>query len=58
MANVTHDGRLTLQQAQSAMPMVARNFDSIDVEHKGYVTLPEIRAFAAERRTAGESATE
>ena len=28
------------------MPMVARNFEAIDVEHKGYVTLPEIRAFA------------
>jgi len=58
MANVTHDGRLTRQQAQGAMPMVARNFDSIDIEHKGYVTLPEIRAFASERRASGESATE
>ncbi len=57
-ANVTHDGRLTRQQAQGGMPMVARNFDSIDIEHKGYVTLPEIRAFAAERRAAGKSATE
>lgn len=54
-ANVTHDGRLTRQQAATAMPMVARNFDEIDVEHKGYVTLPEIRAFAAERR-AGQTA--
>jgi hypothetical protein len=58
MANVTHDGRLTRVQAQAGMPMVARNFDSIDVEHKGYVTLPEIRTFAAERRAASESATE
>jgi hypothetical protein len=57
-ANVTHDGRLTREQAQAGMPMVAQNFDSIDVEHKGYVTLPEIRAFAAERRAAGETATE
>ena len=57
-ANVTHDGRLTREQAESGMPMVARNFDTIDIEHKGYVTLPEIRAFAAERRAAGQSATE
>ena len=57
-ANVTHDGRLTREQAETGMPRVARNFDSIDIEHKGYVTLPEIRAFAAERRAAGESATE
>jgi hypothetical protein len=57
-ANVTHDGRLTREQAQGAMPMVARNFDTIDIEHKGYVTLPEIRAFAAERHAAGQTATE
>lgn len=57
-ANVTHDGRLTRQQAEGGMPMVARNFDSIDIAHKGYVTLPEIRAFAQERRAAGESMTQ
>lgn len=57
-ANVTHDGRLTRQQAATGMPMVARNFDSIDIEHKGFVTLPEIRAFAQERRAAGETATQ
>jgi hypothetical protein len=45
-ANVTHDGRLTLEQAQAGMPMVAQNFAEIDVDHKGYVTLPEIRMFA------------
>jgi hypothetical protein len=55
---VTHDGRLTRQQAATGMPMVARNFDSIDIEHKGFVTLPEIRAFAQERRAAGETATQ
>ena len=25
------------------MPVVARNFDTIDADHKGFVTLPEIR---------------
>ena len=57
-ANVTRDGRLTREQAQAEMPMVARNFDTIDIEHKGYVTLPEIRTFAAERRAAGQTATD
>ena len=55
-ANVTHDGRLTRDQAATGMPMVARNFDTIDVDHKGFVTLPEIRTFAAERRTGQNSA--
>lgn len=49
-ANVTHDGRLTREQAQAGMPLVAQNFDAIDRDQKGYVTLPEVRAFAAERR--------
>ena len=53
VANVTHDGRLTREQAERGMPFVARNFDGIDLDHKGYVTLPEIRAFAAQRRAGG-----
>jgi hypothetical protein len=55
-ANATHDGRLTRDQAANGMPVVARNFDTIDVGHKGFVTLPEIRAFAAERRAGPNSA--
>ncbi len=42
-ANVTHDGRLTRDQAAVGMPLVAQNFDVIDVDRKGYVTLPEVR---------------
>lgn len=49
-ANATHDGRLTREQAEAGMPMVARNFDAIDLDHKGYVTLPDIRGFVAQRR--------
>ena len=32
------------------MPTVAQNFAEIDVDHKGYVTLPEIRMFATTHR--------
>ncbi len=45
-ANVTHDGRLTLAQAEAGgMRLVAHNFDRIDVEHRGYVTVDEIRSW-------------
>jgi len=43
-ANVTHDGRLTREQAQNGgLRGVAKNFDAIDREHKGYVTVQDIR---------------
>jgi hypothetical protein len=48
-ANLTHDGRLTREQAAAGMPLVAQDFDAIDIDHKGYVTLPEVRAFAAQQ---------
>ncbi len=50
-ANVTGDGRLTLQQAQQAnWRAVVRNFSAIDVSRKGYATLDDIRAWMAARR--------
>jgi hypothetical protein len=55
VANVTHDGRLTRQQAADGMPLVAQNFDAIDFDQKGYITLPEVRAFIArQQETAGQ----
>ena len=56
LANATHDGHLTLAQAQGKMPMVARNYDAIDTAHKGYVTVDEVRAFARARRAARRAA--
>ena len=39
-ANTSHDGRLTLPQAQAAkMPWVARHFAAIDTQQKGYITM-------------------
>jgi hypothetical protein len=52
-ANVTNDGRLTREQAEAGMPPVAQSFDAIDRDGKGYVTLPEVQAFMAQRRAAG-----
>jgi hypothetical protein len=49
-ANVTRDGRLTRQQAEVGMPVVAQNFAAIDFDEKGYVTLPEVRAFIARQQ--------
>jgi len=42
-ANTTHDGKLTKEQAIAGMPRVAKNFDKIDTEKNGYVTLQQIK---------------
>ena len=52
-ANTTHDGRLTLDQAQAGgMRGVARHFNEIDADHKGYVTLQDIHAWRQAKRAA------
>ena len=52
-ANVSHDGRLTLDQAQAAgWKMVVRHFQDIDRDHKGYVTLQDVREFHKEVHAA------
>ncbi|SIT45462.1 conserved exported hypothetical protein [Paraburkholderia ribeironis] len=51
-ANTTRDGKLTLQQAEAGMPMVAKHFDEIDTQKAGYITLPQIEAFMQERAAA------
>jgi Ca2+-binding EF-hand superfamily protein len=44
-ANVTHDGHLTEEQAQSGYKSVAKHFAAIDKDKKGYVTEDDIRAY-------------
>lgn len=45
-ANTTNDGRLTQAQASAGgLKGVARHFDQIDADHKGYVTLQDIVAW-------------
>jgi hypothetical protein len=61
-ANVTHDGRLTQQQAQAGgMRAVARHFAEIDRDQKGYVTLQDVkewhRARHAEKAGAAPGAS-
>lgn len=48
-ANTTRDGKLTREQAQAGMPMVASRFDQIDTQRMGYVTLPQIEAFMKQK---------
>lgn len=61
-ANTTHDGRLTLQQAQAAagtvphMTAVVRHFAEVDVQHKGFITIQDIRAYMQRRRAARAAA--
>ncbi len=45
-ADKNHDGKLTLEEAQAGMPKVAANFDKIDTQKKGYVTVDQIKAAA------------
>ncbi len=45
-ADKNHDGKLTLEEAQAGMPKVAANFNKIDTQKKGYVTVDQIKAAA------------
>jgi hypothetical protein len=49
-ADTAHDGHLTLEEAKAGYATVAKNFQSIDVDGKGYVTEEDIRAWHALRR--------
>ena len=52
-ANITHDGRLTLDQAQAArMGPLVRHFGEIDAGNKGYITMQDVRAWRQARRQA------
>ena len=45
-ANTTHDGHLTLAQAQAAgMHRIVKNFSAIDTTNQGYVTLQDVQAW-------------
>ncbi len=46
-ADKDNDGKLTLAEAKAGMPRVAKGFDKIDKDKKGYVTVDQIKAMAA-----------
>ena len=48
-ADSNGDGQLTRDEAAAGMPKVYRNFGAIDREHKGAVTLDQIRGAVIER---------
>ena len=45
-ADKDHDGKLTLEEAKAGMPRVAKGFDKIDKDKKGYITVDQIMAAA------------
>jgi hypothetical protein len=57
-ANTTHDGHLTEEQAKLGMKSVARHFDAIDKDHKGYVTEADIHAYYKNLRAARHHAAD
>ena len=56
-ANLTHDGKLTKDQATKAKwRTVTRAFTAIDKDKKGYVTLEDIKAYNASKKPAKPAA--
>ncbi len=55
-ANTTHDGHLTLDQAKAGFPAMARLFDAIDRDRKGFITMEDIRAYYEAKRAARRAA--
>lgn len=55
-ANTSHDGRLTLEQARVGYKSIAKSFDQIDVNHRGYVTMDDIKAWRAAKKAARQAA--
>jgi hypothetical protein len=51
-ANTAADGHLTLDEAKSGYPLVAKHFHDIDVDGKGYVTVQDIQTWNAMRKVA------
>lgn len=51
-ANTAGDGHLTLEEAKSGFPLVAKHFHDIDVDAKGYVTVKDLQTWYAMRKVA------
>jgi hypothetical protein len=51
-ANLAHDGHLTLEEAKGGYRTIAKHFQEIDTDGKGYVTEDDIRAWHALQRAS------
>jgi hypothetical protein len=51
-ANAAHDGHLTAEEAKGGFAQIAKHFDDIDVDHKGYVTENDVRAWRVMRKAS------
>jgi hypothetical protein len=45
-ADANQDGKLTKAEAKGKMPRLYANFEKVDAQGQGYVTLEQIQAFA------------
>jgi hypothetical protein len=52
-ADKNKDGKLTLDEAKEGMPRVAKNFDQLDAERRGYVTVEQIKKAVASQGGTG-----
>jgi hypothetical protein len=52
-ADKNKDGKLTLDEAKEGMPRVAKNFDHLDAERRGYVTVEQIKKAVATQGGSG-----
>jgi|GEM_PF-217333 len=48
-ADKNGDSKLSLEEAKAGMPRIARVFDKIDTEKRGYLAVEQIKKFAAAR---------
>ena len=52
VANTTHDGHLTMDEAKTGYRSLVRHFQDIDATHKGYVTVEDIQTWRSQQRAA------
>jgi hypothetical protein len=56
-ANTTHDGHLTLAQAQAGgLGWIVRHFNEVDMGSKGFVTLADLQAYRASHPRSADQA--
>ncbi len=49
-ADKNGDGKLTKAELEAGMPRIAKGFDMMDADKKGYVTVDQIKTFVASRQ--------